>query len=308
MNWNSLELPDNPYYQDDAVVIYHADCREILPHLPKVDLVLTDPPYGVREDDWDNMSALEFARFSMGWISEVRRLSENMLVFCTSDNAVRQLCEMIYSRIRQIIWSKPMGSQYNGSSEARLWYAHEVILHCHNGIEWAKPKTLAFAELLKGAREAAGLSRGAVDMVIRGKKTGLCYRWEEAACIPTPEQLIKLKELLKLDDTFEQAIERATADKAVTADKADVLVHRTIPNPLHPTQKPEGLICDLLLTVGRENQTVLDPFLGSGTTAYCAKKLNRKCIGIEIEEKYCEIAAKRCCQTVMNFLPNGEGE
>ena len=42
-------------------------------------------------------------------------------------------------------------------------------------------------------------------------------------------------------------------------------------------------------------------FLGSGTTAYCAKKLNRKCIGIEIEEKYCEIAANRCSQSVMEL-------
>jgi hypothetical protein len=43
MNWNGLELPDNPYYQDDAVLIYHADCREILPLLPPIETVITDP-------------------------------------------------------------------------------------------------------------------------------------------------------------------------------------------------------------------------------------------------------------------------
>ena len=130
-------------------------------------------------------------------------------------------------------------------------------------------------------------------MVIRGKKTGLCYRWEEAACIPTPEQLAKLKELLKLDGEFEEAIQRATADKAVTADKADVLEYRTIPEPRHPCEKPTGLIDSLLLTIGKDKKLLLDPFLGSGTTCFCAKKLNRKCIGIEIEEKYCEVAKKR---------------
>ena len=42
-----------PYYQDEWVTIYNADCRDILPELPKVDLVLTDPPYGINKADWD---------------------------------------------------------------------------------------------------------------------------------------------------------------------------------------------------------------------------------------------------------------
>lgn len=68
----------------------------------------------------------------------------------------------------------------------------------------------------------------------------------------------------------------------------------------HPTQKPTSLIswCILLTPIAN---TILDPFLGSGTTAYCAKKLGRKCIGVEIEEKYAEIAAKRCSQSVMKL-------
>lgn len=69
---------------------------------------------------------------------------------------------------------------------------------------------------------------------------------------------------------------------------------------LHPTQKPISLMEWCLLQSG-DIQTILDPFLGSGTTAVAAKKLGRKCIGIEIEEKYCEIAAKRLSQSVMNL-------
>jgi len=45
----------------------------------------------------------------------------------------------------------------------------------------------------------------------------------------------------------------------------------------------------------------IDPFMGSGASVIASKQLNRKCIGIEIEEKYCEIAAKRCSQSVMRL-------
>ena len=68
----------------------------------------------------------------------------------------------------------------------------------------------------------------------------------------------------------------------------------------HPTVKPHAIIEDLVLRCELRG-IILDPFLGSGTTCYCAKKLNRYSIGIEIEEKYCEIAAKRCSQGVMRL-------
>jgi len=67
----------------------------------------------------------------------------------------------------------------------------------------------------------------------------------------------------------------------------------------HIAQYPEILGLPLIVAFTEPGQSVLDPFLGSGTTCYCAKKLNRYSIGIEIEERYCEIAARRCSQDVM---------
>jgi len=61
----------------------------------------------------------------------------------------------------------------------------------------------------------------------------------------------------------------------------------------HKAQKPINVIQDILEYSGVENGVVFDPFLGSGTTAVACERLNRRWIGIEIEEKYCEIAKER---------------
>ncbi len=66
----------------------------------------------------------------------------------------------------------------------------------------------------------------------------------------------------------------------------------------HPTQKPTHVI-RWLIELSRTSGTILDPFMGSGTTLRAAKDLGRKAIGIEIEEKYCEIAARRMEQEVL---------
>ncbi len=75
--------------------------------------------------------------------------------------------------------------------------------------------------------------------------------------------------------------------------------HKTI----HPTEKPETLLERIILIASKEGNTVLDPFMGSGTTGVVAKRLNRNFIGFEIDQKYFEIAKKRIYNTdILNYL------
>lgn len=69
----------------------------------------------------------------------------------------------------------------------------------------------------------------------------------------------------------------------------------------HPSPRPLDTMKHIIGIATKPGQTIIDPFMGSGTTLRAAKDLGRKAIGIEIEEKYCEIAVKRLQQEVLKF-------
>ena len=88
--------------------------------------------------------------------------------------------------------------------------------------------------------------------------------------------------------------------------RSNVFVHDTYrhgqPGSVdHPTQKPLTLMRRIVAAIGDESLVGIDQFCGSGSTLVAAKQLGRKCIGIEIDEKYCEIAANRLRQEVLQF-------
>lgn len=82
---------------------------------------------------------------------------------------------------------------------------------------------------------------------------------------------------------------------------SDVLVWENPSSPLHPNQKPIGAISTLVSSFSSTSSLILDPFCGSGTTLVAARMWGRRAIGIEIEERFCEVAAMRLSQHVLNF-------
>jgi site-specific DNA-methyltransferase (adenine-specific) len=95
-------------------------------------------------------------------------------------------------------------------------------------------------------------------------------------------------------------VERSDSERIPTGD-GDILRERGVPQAdrLHPAEKPIPLVSRL---VAKTTGTILDPFMGSASTLMAAKQAGRYAIGIEIEERYCEIAANRCRQEVLGLL------
>jgi len=203
-------------YRTSLGILYKGDCLDYLKIQPdkSMDVVVTDPPYGVRNDDWD----LEFDKNLKEWLGNCLRISKRCLWFCSGIKLPMILS--LYSELqRLLIWVKPKGSQFSGAMNSNLWYSIEPIL--------------VYGEMLPNDKN---------------KKYGYSH-----------------------------------------------FVYRTVPERKygHPTTKPLGLMKDLIYFYSNENEIVLDPFMGSGTTAVACELLRRKWVGIEKEEKYCKIIIER---------------
>ena len=75
------------------------------------------------------------------------------------------------------------------------------------------------------------------------------------------------------------------------------------PDAIHPNQKPTDALYPLLAAFAREGGVVLDPFMGAGSTLRAAKDFGLRAVGIEIEQKYCDVAVKRMAQGILFPLP-----
>lgn len=241
-----------PYYEDSAVTIYHGDCREVLPTLDVVDLVLTDPPYAV---------SVSGSAYSSGPGKGTR-----VLDFFTGDSDWPTMIEMVIAALDLATANlKETGSIY-------CWMGHRQFGPAVRLLE-DKGFSTRFLVWQKKcpppAPPRSGWPSGA-ELCLYGYRQG--RRWVPGRREPRTNILT-----------------------------ADSYRHGQPGKVDHPTQKPFAVISPLIERSTIQGDLILDPFMGSGTTLRAAKDLNRRAIGIELEEKYCEIAAKRMRQEVLAF-------
>ena len=212
------------------------DCLEVMKGIPdkSIDLVLTDPPYGInylspRTDNHDKLENDEMGDWLKSlplWLSELNRVSTELACCCCC------CCG-------------------GGKTPVTAIFTIEALKHFN-----------------------------LIQTLVWRKFIGLGWRYR-----PSYENIVVLS---KSKDDYSFYDESKKCSNVIEG------INQDIPNSEeHPTQKPVELMKRLIKIHSKENDLILDPFCGGGTTAVACKELNRRYIGIEISPEYCEIARKR---------------
>lgn len=245
----------------DRYKLYQGDCLEVMNELikdgVKVDMILTDPPYGTTPCKWDSVIP-----FDEMW-ERINKLIKPNGVIC-------------------LFGSEPFSSSLRMSNIKN--YRYDWI--------WKKNKPQGFLNSKK--------------MPLKDYEN-ICVFYKKSP-IYNPQGVIKIDKLLKNTGTknnnsIKKNGDRASANGSIknkyykqeftNYPRQIITFNNSGNNQLHPTQKPVDLLQYLVKTYTNENDLVLDFTMGSGSTGVACLNTNRKFIGIELDEKYFNIAKDR---------------
>lgn len=256
------QTPQRPGVQLDAIVskplLLQGDCLELMQLIPSgsVDMVLADPPYGITACKWDSIIPLEPM-----WKQLKRVIKPNGAIVMTA--------------------SQPFTSTLVASNMKMFKYCWV----------WEKSRSVGFLNArnapLKRHEDIVVFSDGATA---NGSKRNMPYH---------PQGLVEIQ---SIRESVRQSSETVVGSRS-SRQKPYIATRKGFPSSIirinneakqiHPTQKPVALMEYLIKTYTNEGETVLDFTMGSGTTGVACKNLGRNFIGIELEEKYYQIATKR---------------
>ena len=249
----------------EDIKLLQGDCLEIMPKLVeqgiKVDAIITDIPYGTTACKWDTIIP-----FEKMWSELERIVKDNGAIALFGSEPFSSALRM--SNIKNYrydwIWDKCKGFGFANANKMPM-KSHEIISVFYKHLPIYNPqKTKGQPYKIKGGIRKQGSKILSGDKEFSSKSRANICSFVRANCYNKGERF-----------------------------PLSIIKYGTDYNRFHPTQKPVALMEYLVKTYTNENDIVLDFTMGSGTTGVACKKLNRKFIGIELDEKYFEIAKQR---------------
>lgn len=239
--------------------IFNEDAITGLQRIPdgSIDLILTDPPYGLGKDygnDSDKQEAADYLAWTERWIDAALpklKPTGSLYIFLTwrYSPEIFVMLKQRMTMINEIIWDRRVPSM--GGSTRSFSSVHDTI-----GL-FVKSKNYYFD------LDAVRIPYDAATKKARSRSIFVGAKWLELGYNP--------KDLWSVSRLHKEDAERVE----------------------HPTQKPLEIIQRMLLASCPENGVVLDPFMGSGTTAIAARRCGRQFVGFELNPEYCAIIAAR---------------
>ena len=253
-----------PFYQSENAVIFNNDCLEVLLYIPEnsTDMIFADPPYLLSNNGFTcqngKMASVNKGKWDKSSGFEIDTLFHNEWI----------------AACRRIL--KPEGTIWISGTYHSIYQCGYLLqknnFHILNDIAWFKPNASPnlSCRFFTASHETLIWAR-------KDKKAKHTFNYEKMKDGLFPEDKLK-KENTQMRSVW-------SIPKPGTGEKE---------KGKHPTQKPLDLLKRIVIASTKENDVVLDPFCGSGTTGVACKDIgNRFFIGIEIEEKYCELAKER---------------
>ena len=241
----------------EGIDLRHGDCLELMKDIPdkSIDAIITDLPYGTtNRNTWD-----EIIPFEPMWKQVNRIMTDNgAILFCAGEPFTSKLiCSNIKGFKYRWNWDKKIPSGMGYAKYRPMEQVEDICVFEKNG-----NKTNYYPQMIKRDKpiKAGGNNVGSLNYgVLNG-----------------------IEEKQRYDKTYYEK----NPTTLMSFDK----VRR---GALHPTQKPVPLMEYLIKTYTNEGETVLDFTMGSGTTGVACVNLNRNFIGMELDDKYFDIAKKR---------------
>ena len=322
--------------------LIQGDCLEVLKTLPdgSIDLIITDPPYNIGKAEWDKID--NYVDWCGEWILESQRVLKSTGSFYFFHNDLLQIAQLIewircnsHFVFKQfIVWNKRFeGSKkkpffdgfcaveglrnYQKMAEYCLFYTFQD----ETGLSQVMKDVKNFPTLRRYSQktqEWLGLTLPKINKRLGHRKLEHFFYWRSSQWgLPKEERYQELIDVFSINrwegfrpyeslrEEYESLREeyeslRYTFNSQKTCHS--VWNYDTAPKYDHITPKPVNLIENILKHSSNEGDTVLDLFMGSGTTGVACKNLNRDFIGIEISPEYFESAKKRINNEDRMFL------
>jgi adenine-specific DNA-methyltransferase len=265
---NIVKCLGKPYFQTSNCFIYNLDCLEAMAMLPDelIDITVTSPPYNIGKEYENTLPLDDYINWCEKWITEIYRLTSSDGAFWLNLGylSIKNRAKAI--PISYLLWDK-----------IPFYLIQEIVWNYGAGVAGSKffsPRNEKFLWYVKNPESYIFNLDDIRDPNVKypnQKKNGK----------------IKVNPLGK-NPTDVWEFPKVTSGKNRSSQE------RTP----HPAQFPVAVIERIIKASSNQNQIILDPFLGSGTTAVVALDLNRVVIGFELREEYCDIAAHR----IDNFL------